>query len=123
MATSTPKIRILKFVSKTCSACAAMSKARTVERFVEKHPEVAVVEKVISDESNEVPDGTEYEAAYALADGYGVSAVPTLIFEAQHHGEVSRVEGAVNLKQLEDEYEAAVAEYTELRENEGATPW
>jgi len=107
------KIRLIKFGSLTCGACLAMSKAKTLEKFRERHPEVSIVSLDISNRNGDSPalgdatnpDPVDYKQNYALSDDYEVTALPTLVMEIEGAGEVFRVEGAANLKQLEEMYD------------------
>ncbi len=123
-----PKMRILKFGSKTCGACIAMDRAKTLEKFVERHPNVSIVKFDVSDEENESPKAAalgdvDYEANMKLSDDYGVEALPTLVFEVETFGEMRRMEGAGNLKQLEAEYEKALEAAERYSTQAAALPW
>lgn len=103
------KARLIKFGSKTCGACIAMDRAKTLEKFQERYPEVTILKLDISDEEGESPaprglGDINYKANYALSDEYEVTALPTLILELAGCGEVMRLEGAANLKQLDEMY-------------------
>lgn len=102
---SKPKIRLLKFGSLTCGACESMARARTLERFRQKHPEVNVVDLLISDAKGNSPEGSDFAKNYKLSDDYGVQSLPTLIFEVENVGEVIRFDGAASLKQIEEAYD------------------
>lgn len=121
------KIRLLKFGSKTCGACIAMSKARTLEKFAEAYPNVQVVDLLIGDSRGDAPalgdagntDGIDYKGNYSLSDDYEVTALPTTIMEIEGVGEVVRLEGAVNVKDLKEAYETTVA----YAERSKKIPW
>lgn len=123
----TAKFRLIKFGSKTCGACIAMSKAKTLDKFKERHPEVSVVNLDISDSEGESPalgeagnaDGIDYKKNYSISDDYEVTALPTLVFEVEGGGEIFRIEGAANLKQIEEMYDSAL-DYAKRSE---AIPW
>lgn len=113
------KIRLLKFGSKTCGACVAMSKARTLEKFAEAHPGVTVLALDIADEHGESPALGDYKKHYELSDEYEVTALPTTIMEVEGVGEVVRLEGAVNAKDLAEAYETTV----QYAERSKKIPW
>jgi len=100
-----------------------MMKAKVLERFQEKHPEVAVVSLDVSDANGDSPaktlDGVDYEKNSKVADDYEVTALPTIIFEVKGAGEVGRLEGAATLKQLEDSYK----EQLEYSSRSDLIPW
>lgn len=103
------KMRLLKFGSMTCGACKAMDKAKTLERFAEAHPEVQIVKLDVSDEEGESPPkrlgdpaSIDFKRNYEISDEYEVTSLPTLVLEVEGVGEVARIEGAANLKQLNE---------------------
>lgn len=127
---SRPRMRLLKFGSKTCGPCIGMDKAKTLERFVEKHPEVQVATFDISDEEGESPPkkvgdpkSIDYKANMKLSDVYRVTALPTLVFEVEMFGEMRRIEGASTLKDLEKAYEQAVTSAEGYVERARLLPW
>lgn len=119
------RTRLLKFGSKTCAACAAMDKAKTLTRFQEAFPQVIVQSVDVSDENSESPsadessDGVDYEANYKLSDEYLVQSLPTLIFEVEGAGEIARIEGAASLKDLKEMF----TEITDMRSRAEKLPW
>lgn len=123
----TQKVRLIKFGSLTCGACASMDKAKVLERFAEAHPEVALVKLDIADKKGHSPSlgdaenlhGVDFKKNYALSDEYEVTALPTLIMEIEGAGEVVRIEGAANIKQLNEMYETTV----EYIERSNSIPW
>ena len=105
----TTKMRLVKFGSKTCGACIAMERAKTLEKFASEFPDVQIIKLDVSDESGEsppaVPDdptSIDYKKNYAISDKYEIEALPTLVFEVEGAGEIARIEGAANLKQLRE---------------------
>lgn len=118
-------VRLVKFGSKTCSACAEMAKAKTLEKFKARFPEVRVVSLDVTDDEGESPtlaessDGVDYRANYALSDDYGVEALPTLVFEVEGAGEVARIDGAASVRDLSEAYE----EILEVQKRASKLPW
>lgn len=106
---SKPTVRLLKFGGESCSACIAMDKANTLEKFIAKYPEVKLLKLNVNDKDGESPAGTEYEKNYEISDAYGVDQLPTMVFELKGGGELLRFEGAASLKELEEAYEEALA--------------
>jgi len=101
------KARLLKFGSKTCGACIAMDRSRVLERFASENPDVSIVKLDVSDEEGESPPAkalgdVDYKQNYALSDEYEVESLPTLILEVEGTGELARIEGAANVKQLRE---------------------
>lgn len=94
---SNPKIRILKFESKTCGYCASMNKRRVVELIADEHPGTEVVTLTISDGEGETPEGTPYQQAYEISDMYGVQALPCYIIQDERGVEFGRIDGASSL--------------------------
>lgn len=122
------KMRLIKFGSKTCGACHGMDKAKTLERFAEEHPEVSVLKLDVSDDEGESPgptavDPTNYDANMKASDTYGVTVLPTLIFEVEGFGEVNRIEGAANLKMMLAEMKKAIATANNYAERASALPF
>lgn len=95
-----PKMRLLKFDSKTCSACIAMEKRGTVTDIQREYPTLEVIGLTISNADGDVPEGTHYDAAYKLSDDMGVQALPTLIIQDARGVEIERIDGAPSLKDL-----------------------
>lgn len=125
--TTKPRVRLLKFGSKTCGACIAMDKARVLERLQSEYPHVKVVKLDISDEDGESPapkamGEVDYKGNYALSDDYDVNALPTLILEAEGAGELIRIEGAATFKQLKEMMEV-YEDLTEAVEQSAKIPW
>jgi protein-disulfide isomerase len=116
---TTPELRILKFAGESCSACVAMERAGTLEKFVAKHPTVQVKKLLVNDKDGESPTGTEYEKNYKLSDAYGVEVLPTLILEVKAGGELVRFEGACSLKELEEAFDEAIQTYEASKQ----IPW
>lgn len=112
-----PKMRLLKFGSKTCGACMAMDRAKTLAKLQERNPGLVVVEVLIADARGDSPalgdatnaDGIDYKLNYKLSDEYEVTALPTMIMEIEGAGEVFRMEGAASVKQLQELYDEVAA--------------
>ena len=68
------KLTLMKFGAKWCGPCAALAKAKTLEKFAAAHPEVKV------ERHDDTLHGTD--AWNDLADEWGVKNVPTLIWVA-----------------------------------------
>ncbi len=111
--TMNQKMRLLNFGSKTCGACLALEKAKTLARFQALHPQLQIVELLISNARGDSPalgqagnaEAIDYERNYKLSDDYEVTAIPTLILEVEGGGEVARMQGPANVKQLEALYQ------------------
>lgn len=103
-----PELRLLKFAGESCSACVAMDRAQTLEKFASKHPGVRIVKLLVNDKDGESPAGTEYEKNYKISDAYGVEVLPTLILEVKNGGELVRFEGACSLKELEVAFDESI---------------
>lgn len=104
-----PAVRLLKFSSKQCPACANMARSKVIERFLSAHPEVSFVALDCVDDEGETPEGSDYEKNMKLSDVYGVDSFPTLVFEAPGGGELSSWEGGIPASELEKTYKAAKA--------------
>lgn len=108
--TATPaparKLRLIKFGSRTCGACLAMDKAKTLTKLRDVFPELTVVELLIADSNGESPelgdDGIPYQKNNEIADEYEVKALPTLVLEVEGYGEVGRIDGSAGLKDLKE---------------------
>lgn len=106
-----PKMKLVKFSADFCGPCKAMEKAKTIERLIEKHPNVSAVNYSCANKEGDAPKGSEYAKNAARAEVYVVDAFPTLIFELESGGELVRSEGGMNLKELEELYEDAIARW------------
>jgi len=85
-----------------------MAKARTLERFIERHPDVKLVVVDCADEDGEVPRGSEFDRNNKLSDVYDVTSFPTLIFETEDGGELMSYEGGLPMHTLEATYKEAL---------------
>lgn len=90
-------LKLLVFTSKTCSACAVMKKKKVVELFNADVPGLKV--------EHHDTDGGKGEA---LADGFDVQSLPTLIFLNSAGNPVHRINGAPTLNQLKTEHGKAL---------------
>ena len=102
-----PALRLIKWGSKSCPACAAMDRSRLLERFQQSHPDVVVIKLDVNDEEGDAPRGSEYEKNYKLSDVYGVESLPTLVFETLDGGELAVLEGGAPMHTLEKTYRDA----------------
>lgn len=102
---SEKKLTLLKFGAPWCGPCRQLAKAKTLETFTESHKDVAL--KIV--DLNDDDDATEQDKANeALADRYGVQAIPTMIFVDSEGEELARSDEATTLKGLEKLYQTAV---------------
>ncbi len=96
------KFRLIKVGAPWCGPCQAMAKAKTLEKFGEKHPEVRVEEYTLSDEDGE--EGAKLsdaeKEANDLADEYDVEAIPTCIITDMDGNELARTDEATGLSGL-----------------------
>lgn len=97
-------LRLFKFGAPTCSACNAMDKAKTLEKFAEAHPDVEIVRMELNNAEGETPDGSEFAKNTKIADAYEVQALPTLLFVGKDGGILQAYEGGCNVKQLDKLY-------------------
>lgn len=116
-------MQLLKFGAGWCAPCKAMARAKTLEKFSQKHPAVKV--RLVDLDSDEEPKG---RAALALAaeaeklEGrYEIQAFPTLIFTDSSGEELARADTALDLGQLEALYETAKKAAIGNGENENDT--
>ncbi len=101
------RFRAIKFGSKTCGACVAMDRAKTLERLAEANPDLELVKLDIGDEEGDCPRGSTFDDAFKLSDAYEVESLPTIIFESLDGGELAREEGGLAYRQLEKLFESA----------------
>lgn len=112
-----PKTIIVKFGSKTCPACNAMDKAKTLEKVAEAFPgEVEIIKLDVADEKGNNRAGTTYDTAYKLSDDYEVESLPTIILFSEGGGELAREEGGLSFTQLKKMVAAAREAPAELAE-------
>lgn len=90
-----PKIKLLKFSAEWCGYCTGMDRARTVEKFLEKHQNIELIAHRTENEG---------DAAEVLMDEYDVRGLPAFIFEDQEGNIVHQEEGATSLAGLEKMY-------------------
>lgn len=90
------KMQLLKFGASWCPACAALTRARTIEEFAELHPDVKVVHLNIN-----------RQKASDIADEYNVRAIPSILFCDSKGNALNSVTGLVTLSQLEKAYRKA----------------
>jgi len=101
---------LTKFGALGCAPCKAMERAQTLEKFVEKHPNVEIKKYNTADEDWNPPRGSPFADADKLANRRKVTALPTLIFEAADGEELVRHEGGLSLRDLERMYLDALDE-------------
>lgn len=89
-------MKLVKFGSVHCGPCRSMDKSKILERFVAKHPEINL-EKI----------DTETEEGEELIGLYGVTSIPTIVFELDSGGELARDEGGQTMQSLEDLFSRA----------------
>ena len=95
--------KLIKFGGEFCAPCKTMDKAKVLEKFVQKHPNVQVIRVEIADK-----EGVPYKDGERIAQAYGVSALPTIVIEKSGQlGELARADGGHTLKMLEDLFEQA----------------
>lgn len=114
-------MQLLKFGAEWCSACKAMTRQKTLEKFAEAHPEVKVRKLDLYDEDDDPPEGREAIAlakeAAKLEKRYGIRALPTLIFTDGDGEELARVDHSVVLTELEKLFKQAKAECNDQDED------
>jgi thiol-disulfide isomerase/thioredoxin len=93
------KMTLLKFSSPTCGPCKAMHKV--VKTFIEKYSNVTLKEIDV-----------DTVKGSALADRYGVQAVPTFFFLYKKESVLGPLIGMFTFKKLESEYTALVLALT-----------
>lgn len=96
------KYKLIKFEAGTCAFCKSMDKAKTLEKFAAKHPDVQVLKCMIADDK-----GVPYKDGERWANVYGVAALPTLVVETIDGRELGRVEGALPPSALEKVFRQA----------------
>lgn len=99
--------KLIKFESGTCAFCKSMDKAKTLEKFAAKYPDVTVIKCMIADTK-----GAIFEDGEKWANAYGISALPTLVLETDDGRELVREEGSMPLGALEKMLERAKARET-----------
>lgn len=96
-------IKLIKFGGEFCAPCRAMDKAQTLEKFAAKYPEVHVIRVDTADKK-----GVPYLDGEKVAEAYGITALPTLVFERIGEvGELVRADGAHKLADIEELYAVA----------------
>lgn len=98
------KYRLIKFESGTCAFCKSMDKTKVLEKFADSVGDVQVLKVSIADEK-----GVPYKDGEKWANGYGIAALPTLVFEDATGRELARAEGALPLKAIRILYAQAQA--------------
>lgn len=115
-------MRLIKFGSKVCPACLAMARAKTIERFIERHPELTLVTLDCFDENGEAPKGSAYETNNEIAEAYEIKNLPMLIFETDDGGELNSWEGGIPMHELEKAYKQAKERYEAAQKVEAQVP-
>ena len=110
-----PKMRLLKFDSKTCPVCVALDKKGTLNDIAREYPTVEMVTLTCANADGDTPEGTPYDAAYKLSDDLGVQAFPTLVLQDEHGIELQRFDGAPSLSQLRKAIDGAAEAIAESR--------
>jgi thioredoxin-related protein len=95
-----PKMRLLKFDSKTCPVCVQFDKRGTLNDIAREYPTLEVVTLTCANADGESPEGSTYDAAYKLSDDLGVQAFPTLVLQDEHGIELHRFDGAPSISQI-----------------------
>lgn len=92
------KLTILKIGARWCGPCNALARARTLEKFAEKHPDIRV----------EIHDDTDAGNARweEFADRWKVKALPTLIW--LYKGEEVLRSSDVSARGVAEQYERAL---------------
>ncbi len=105
------KFRLVKISSPTCVPCVAMAKAKTLEKFEAKYPEVQVESHMVSEfdgEEDKVSEMSEAEKeASDLCDQLDVQSFPTIIFFDAEGKELVRADEALGWSGLVKLYESA----------------
>lgn len=114
-----PKIRLLKFESKTCPVCVHMNKRGTLDNLKAEWPTLETVTICVTDEQGDAPKGTPYEEAFAISEDLEVQALPTLVFVTEDGIECGRVEGAPTVSQLRKAVDAALEEAEVIESQKG----
>ena len=105
-----PKMTLVKFGALACGPCRHMEKVQTLEKFVEKHPNVEIKKYETADAEWETPKGSPFAEADKIANRKKVTSLPTLIFEDSDGKEILRHEGGISLRDLERMYLDALDE-------------
>jgi thioredoxin-related protein len=96
------KIRLVKFGSKQCAPCRELTRRRTLEKFIEKNPDIEL--KVWDSEKMDDPK----DPANKKMDEYEVRSIPSFVWEAPDGEVVYEWEGAVTDAKLADLHEEAL---------------
>lgn len=110
-----PKMRLLKFDSKTCPVCVSFDKRGTLNDIAREYPTVEVITLTCANADGESPDGTTYDAAYKLSDDLGVQAFPTLVLQDEHGIELHRFDGAPSISQIRKALDASAEAINEAK--------
>lgn len=113
---SEPKLRLVKFGAAYCPPCRHMDRAKTLEKFVERHPNVVLKKLDVADENGHVPPGSAFDEANQIAYKRKVVSIPTLIFETPDGKELVRHVGSITARNLERLYLDALDELDETEE-------
>ena len=110
------EIRLLKFGGLACPPCVAMAKSKMLERFAERHPGLKIKLVDVQDEHGDHPYGSAFHDNFEISNEYGVTNLPTLVFEARLPGtnrgvEMGRIEGGVSLRDLEKTWDNLMAQF------------
>lgn len=107
------KIRLLKFGATWCGPCKALARAKTLEKFAEKHPDVKLELYDVVDE-DDLEEGQELTkdqvATNELSAHYDVQAFPTILFVDSDGELLGELQDAPTMKNLEALYAEVIGE-------------
>lgn len=89
------RMKLLKFGADYCGPCKSMARARTLEKFAERHPDIEL--EIIDIEADE-----------KRADEYDFRGIPAFVFEDMDGNIIHSDEGATNEAGLEKHYQKAL---------------
>lgn len=96
------KIRLVKFGSKQCGPCRELTRRKTLEKFVEKNPDIEL--KVW--DSEKMDDSKD--PANKKMDEYGIRSIPSFVWEAPDGEVLYEYEGALTETKLADLHDEAL---------------
>lgn len=107
-----PYIRIERYTQTGCPACSSMKKSRVVEKFFEDKSNVK-----LEDYDLDIPNNEK------RADGYGIKAIPAMVFLDEEDEVVHKFEGGVSKDGMEKLYKKVVKILEKEEETLTAQPW